>query len=466
MGRNDRRGPPLRVVQTEPRAIAGVDPPNDLAREQVILGCCLADGQAIHRICDVLTTEDFWAASHKRIFAAMIAMTSDGIAIDPVAVGAWLDDRDELQRAGGRVYLAELLNCPTAMTTLEQHARAVVEMGVMRRWISAMQYAVADAYHALPVAGPLWRDQQLARLTTIAQQGAPGGSVSARDGVRRVAAKIGSLRQGEITGLATGFLELDRKTGGFRAPQVYLLGGESGGGKSALAHCLAMNVASTPTLFDTGERRGSGVAIFSAEMNDEEVFERMAYGRSRVDSNRMNNGTADNADFQRFYAALEEVQELPIEVDPETSLTPLKLRGKLRAMKAKLDRAGAVLRLVVVDYVQLMDVDGEPDPDKREQELSRIGKSIKLTAELFGVPILVLTQLNNEGTPRDSKALLMHAQNFWVVEWSGRKNVNIPGAPRGPLDARINVRKARHGGKGTCPTFFHDRFTLFTDEGS
>lgn len=466
MARNDRRGPPLRVVQSEPRAIAGIEPPNDVQREQVILGCCLLDPQAIHRVCDLLLAEDFWAGSHKRIFAVMLTMAGDGIAIDPVGVAAALDARDELQRAGGRAYLLELMNMPTAIATLEQHARGVAEMGVMRRWIAAAQHAVAEAYHALPVAGPLWRDQQLARLTTIAQQGAPGGSVSASVGARRVSAKLQALRPGEITGLSTGFLELDRLTGGFRAPQVYLLGGESGGGKSALSHCLAMNVASTPTLCETGERCGSGVAIFSAEMDEDEVYERMSYARGRVDSKRITTGIATNEDFSRTYEALSWIDTLPLEVEPEKQLTPLKLRGKLRAMRAKLERAGAMLRLVIVDYVQLMDVDGEPDPDKREQELSRIGKSIKLTAELFGVPIVVLTQLNNEGTPRDSKSLLMHAQNFWVIEWTAKKNVKVPGAGQGPYDACIHVKKARHGATGRAPTFFHKRFTLFSDEGS
>lgn len=454
MSHHDRRQP-LRLVDAPARSVAGKLPPNDLPAERGVLGACIVDGSKLERVSNILEPKDFYADQHKKIFAAMLALAAAGKPIDPVSLRAQLDQEGRLSQVGGASYLLELMNEPSMAATIEHHAGVIAEHAVNRAFTAAMQEAQAEIYFAPGTTTRLWRDQVVARLNRVAQGRVSSGMVSIRDAAQATTTDVAKHERGTLMGLATGFEQLDKATGGLIAPQIYLVGGDTGGGKSAFAHCVAMNVARGP-----GPRRG--VAVFSLEMLAKEMSARCACAMGRIDWKRIVTGAAEGAELTRYFGALQEVGELPIEIDEDSSLTPLRMRGKLRSARSVFERDGEELALGIVDYVQLMSPD-DGGEDNTEKQLSAIGKALKLTAELFKIPIIVLTQLT-EGKPRDCKALEYHAPNFWIVEHHRRRRPMIPGVSDLPSDARVKIAKGRFVGDGSASTYFHKRFTLFTDE--
>lgn len=490
-----RRPQHLHAVPTSAHEIElltrGRVPPNDLDAEAAVNAAILLDPAAYQRVADSLRAEHFYSDANRWIFAAIEQLHAAELKIDIITVADVLRANGRIERCGGIEYLAQIVDKTPAVHHVEAHAAIVIEHAQQRRAIAKLGVLWALSYGPLDVPGVVWRDQAAAELNEIAQQGARSRAVSVGDAAQAVMNryKHAQQRPGEILGLPTGISAVDKATGGLHAPELTLVCGVEKKGKTSLAHSIALHVATTPridvseTIYGPTEERPEGwvdrretrvergVVIFSVDsMKSPEITERMICARRRLDSVKLKTGTASTRDWQELAAGLEEMQRLPILVEDDTSLTPLMLRAKLRAAVVDLRRRwGAELSLVIIDYVQLMTCDAIEPGMNEEQKLNRIGKSLLRTAEAFSVPMLVLSQLNAAGDTRDAKALQQHAQNKWVVNWKpAGKRVEVPGvAPRiEPHYATIDIQLTRNGKPGPCATYFHQTYTLYSDEAS
>lgn len=490
-----RRPQHLHAVPTSAREIelltSGRVPPHDLDAEGAVNGAILLDPTVFPRVADMLRSEHFYADANRHVYAAFEHLASAESKIDPVTVADVLRANGRIGVVGGIEYLATLADKTPAVVNIEAHAAIVLEHAQQRRAIAKLGVLWAQSYGPLDMPGVVWRDQAAAELNEIAQNGARSKGISVGDAAGSVMARYQTAQQrpGEIIGLPTGLAAIDKATGGLHAPELTLVCGVEKKGKTSLAHSIALNVAHNPRLevnetiygptdehpdvwVDRRETRVErGVVIFSVDsMKAPEIAERMVCARRRIDSVKLKTGCATPRDWQELSAGLEEMHRVPILVEDDTNLTPLILRAKLRAAVVELrKRWGAELSLVIVDYVQLMTCDAIEPGMTEEQKLNRIGKSLLRTAEAFRVPMLVLSQLNAQGDTRDAKALQQHAQNKWVVNWKpAGKRVEVPGiAPRAEAHyATIDIQLCRNGKPGPCPTYFHQTYTLYSDEAS
>jgi replicative DNA helicase len=456
------KGTPLRVVQGGQRNPAGRTPPNDLDEERAVLADVILKSDDLPIVRDILSIEDFFSPAHQIIYEAICSLADAGSGIDVVTVASWLRDRDKMKEIGGVTYLGELIDATPSLTNVESHARVVLDKSRIRKMIATAQAIAAEGYGDVGEDVQEWVDSASSRIWTQAQSAREDALVTIGDAADQALDKASKYEPGKITGTSTGIRELDELTAGVHGGEVALLTAPTGGGKTSLATSIAMNVAA----------EGGGALIFGMEMQREELGLRLCCSAGRVNLNKHRLGQLDLDDFRSLYAAAEWLKQIPLIIDDTPSLTPTQIRGRvervIRMLEMRKEPIG--LKLIVVDYLQLMDGLTEfrrEEPHATvEQGVDYCSKQLMRMAKETGTSVLLLSQLTDDGKIRYSRGPSMHAQTWIDIEKQEEQDRRWE-PTGGPLSRRLKIRKQRHGPDGvTIDLLWYRNYALFSGESS
>lgn len=366
-------------------------PPQNLDAEQMVLGAILIENDAIFNIATLLSPEDFYKDIHRRIFTVMLEMFERREAIDLVTLTNILKGRAGLEAVGGASYLATLVNLVPTAANIKHHARIVREKAILRRLIHASTDIVTQCYddtRTVDSVEELLNNAERS-IFDIAQKKIGESFSSLKSIVSDSFAIVEKLyeRKEMITGIPTGFVDLDNMTAGFQPSDLIIIAARPSMGKTAL--CL--NIASYAAL-----EKDKTVAIFSLEMAKEQLVIRLLGSEARVDAKNLRTGHLTERDWTPLATAAGRLSDAKIFIDDSSGLTVLELQAKARRLKAEHG-----LDLIVIDYLQLMR--GRGREQNREQEISNISRSLKMLAKDLKVPVVALSQLNRTAETRPGR---------------------------------------------------------------
>jgi len=418
-------------------------PPHSIEAEQAVLGGLMLDNEAWLLTAERLRPADFYRADHRLIYSAVEALANDNKPCDVVTLAETLEYRGELEAAGGLAFLASLAENTPSAANIAAYAEIVRERSVLRQLIRAGTDIGNSAFNPEGRNTDELLDGAERLVFEIADQRSRG-----RSGVRAIKDllvsaldRIDTLYQQDnpITGVATGFYELDGKTAGLQRSDLIIIAGRPSMGKTALAINFAQEAAIKSRL---------PVVIFSMEMQSEQLVLRMLSSLGRIDQHKMRTGKLEDDDWPRLTSAVTLLQDAKIFIDDTPSLTP----GDLRARCRRLAREHGI-GLIVVDYLQLMHVPGTKE--NRATEISEISRSLKSLAKELNVPLIALSQLN-----RHLRASGAIEQDADLIIFIYRDEVyNDASEHKGT--AEVNIGKQRNGPTGKVRLKFFGEYTLF-----
>jgi replicative DNA helicase len=430
-------------------------PPQNVEMEQSILGAILQNNDAIVRLADTLQEEDFYHDAHRWLFRAMLDLFQENVPIDVLTVNEWLKKKNRLDAIGGPAYLAELVELVPTAAHVDYHARVVREKSVLRALIRTATTIVADSYEADEDVAVLL-DRAERSILEISQGKATSGFVDLQSVLKDSFRQLESLsaRKEPITGLPTGFSDLDRQTAGLQSSDLIVIAGRPSMGKTT----LALNIAAY-----AGMRTGKPIAIFSLEMSKEQLALRMLCAEAKVDSAKLRTGFLAGSDWSLLTTAAGDLSgQANIYIDDTPMQTALDIRAKARRLRAEQGELG----LVIVDYLQLMQ--GRSRAENRQQEISDITRALKALARELQVPVVALSQLSRaveqRRPPKPQLSDLRESgaieQDADVVALLYRDDLyNEDSDERGV--AEVNIAKHRNGPTGTLRLAFRGEFTRF-----
>jgi replicative DNA helicase len=383
-------------------------PPHNNEAEQALLGAILVNNAAYHRVAEFLLPEYFADGVHGRIFAACGKLIERGQVANPVTLKNLFDQDGALAEIGGAAYLARLAAAVVTIINAEDYGRTIHDLYLRRQLITIGEDVVNDAYrHDLDHGAEQQIETAEKLLFDLAESGQMEGGFQAfhsalSDAI--VMAEAAFKRSGRITGVATGFIDLDKKLGGLHPSDLVILAGRPSMGKTALATNIAFNAAKMYRASKGEDGRivaedGAVVGFFSLEMSAEQLATRVLAEESTVPSDRIRRGDVSGDDFEKFVQASRHLAEVPLFIDDTPALTIASLRTRARRLKRQQG-----LGLIVVDYLQLMQ--GSRDgrgSESRVQEISEITRGLKSVAKELNVPVLALSQLSRAVEQREDK---------------------------------------------------------------
>lgn len=388
---NGNGRPHLRSV---PNPAAGLPPPNDLDAEASVLGAIMLDS-ALDKVADRLSAEDFYATANGKIFAAAKQLWSVGKPTDVVTVKGVLADWGELDRVGGVGYLAQLIDTTPHVSNVEAYADRVLEKARVRRMIAACQHVAAEGYSDVGEVSE-WLCNAEQRICDVTKLADVRAMVHAQQAMKATFERISkAVHEGRrLLGTPSGFDRLDKAMGGLTEGSLTILAARPGMGKSALALNIALNAAAA----------GFGVGFFSLEMTNDELVARMACSESRSSLKAFREGNVHPNDWPKLAEAAQFVSALPLWLDESSGVRPVELRAKVRRLASECQRLGKPLKLVIVDYVHLMDgSDLVGENATRDREIGKLTAGLKQLAKEAGVAVIALSQLSRALESRKDK---------------------------------------------------------------
>ena len=430
-------------------------PPQNVEMEQSILGAILQNNDAIVRLADTLQEEDFYHDAHKWLYRAMLDLFQENVPIDVLTVNEWLKKKDRLDTIGGPAYLAELVELVPTAAHVDYHARVVREKSILRALIRTATSIVTYSYEADEDVATLL-DRAERAILEISQGKATSGFADLQSVLKDSFRQLEDLnaRQEPITGLPTGFNDLDRQTAGLQSSDLIIIAGRPSMGKTTLALNIAAHV---------GMQTGRPIAVFSLEMSKEQLALRMLCAQAQVDSAKLRTGVFPQSDWQPLTRAAGDLTNRGnIYIDDTPMQTALDIRAKARRLRSEQGDLG----LVIIDYLQLMQ--GRSRAENRQQEISDITRALKALARELHVPVVALSQLSRaveqRRPPKPQLSDLRESgaieQDADVVALLYRDEVyNEDSDERGV--AEVNIAKHRNGPTGTLRLAFRGEFTRF-----
>src|SRR2546427_10200876 len=361
------------------RDYAGRQAPWSSEAEQAVLGAMLLDQDAALKAAELLDDTMFYREAHRLLYRAMTALTERGDVIDPVTLREELGKRGALDRAGGMEYLGSLIDVVPTAANVEYHARIVRDKALLRRLIEAATYIAQEAYEGRGLPSEVLDDAEH-RIFQAAQLRRTEEFSRLKELIWPTMGRVEQLQSGHgaVTGVATGFTDLDRLTAGFQRADPVLVAARPSMGKTA----FILNVVQHAAI-----EHSVGVGIFSLEMSKDQLVQRLPCWEGLEDAQRLRRGQLRDDDYPKLARAAGLLGTAPIWIDDSAALTPLAMRSKARRLKAEHDIA-----LVIVDYLQLMQ--GPGDVENRQQEISYISRSLKALAKELDVPVVAISQLS------------------------------------------------------------------------
>lgn len=435
-------------------------PPNSVQAEQALLGGLMLDKSAWDRVADRVSEEDFYRPDHRLIFGAIRALSERNEPCDAVTLSEYLEGRNELDQAGGLGYLASLVKDTPSAANVADYARIIHDRGLLRALIQAGNEIAASAYDTEGRQISELVDEAERKVFEIAEQGQRRGSgfVQLRQVLGKTIDQIDERYQNQeaVTGLSTGFDKFDELTAGLQSGDLIIVAGRPSMGKTTLALNIAENAA-------LNQSESQPTAVFSMEMSTEQLALRMISSLGRVNQAGLRNGRLTDEDWPRINGAIQLMQEAPLFIDDTPSLSPTEIRARARRLKRQHG-----LSLIVVDYLQLMQVTG--NTENRATEISEISRSLKALARELEVPIIALSQLNRSVEQRTEKKPIMSdlresgaiEQDADLIVFIYREEIYDKDTIR-KGQADIQIAKQRNGPVGDFVLTFQGKYTRFDD---
>ncbi len=460
-------------------------PPHDLDAEAAVLSAILLQPESFDEVAEILKPEHFYSDANRRVFDAIFELQRMQRAVDVVSVASYLRDKNRLQQIGGTAYLAQLTDATPFVANIETHARLIREKWRLRQVISVCQTVAAEGYGDCGETQP-FIDKAEQRLFEIARIPESSTIVALRDAVREAFHILteATKRGGGITGIPTGFTQLDRQCAGMHAGDLYIVAGRPGMGKTSFVLNVALNVAhvkanvedaAADDFADAAEDSAYAVAFFSLEMPKEQLAARLLASEARVSMSDIRKGTIQRDDWSRLTEAAARLSAMPMWLDDTPGLSLMDLRAKVRRLQAEISRStrdgrapAKKLGLVAIDYLQLMQ--GRRDAGSREQEISELSRGLKHLAKELQVPVIALSQLNRSVETRnlkDKRPQLSDLRESGAIEQDADAIMFIyrddyyNQDSEEPGIAEVIIAKQRNGPTGTIKTRFIKEFTRF-----
>ncbi len=428
-------------------------PPQNLEAEKAVLGAMLIDEDAIGAVIERLDSSFFYGASHQRIFDGIKGLYSDRRNVDIITLSDRLKSEGSLEMIGGATYLTELADSVPTAANVIHYSDIVKEKGVRRKLIRNATDIVTQSYSTeKPVEELVDEAERL--IFSIASANEKQQASSVRDIVKDAMARIDMLyrRKESVTGVPTGFYELDRMTSGLQSSDLVIIAARPSMGKSALASAIAEHAAIVKDL---------AVAFFSLEMSKEQLVMRMLCGQARVDASKVRTGHLAPSDWPLLTGASAKLSKIKYFIDDTPAISPLELRAKARRLKSQHD-----IRLIVIDYMQLMR--GNAKFENRQQEISEISRSLKALARELSVPVVALSQLNRAVEGRtDRKPQLSDLRESGAIEQDAdvvillTRDEMYEAKPENIGLADIIIAKQRNGPTGAFKVRFSREYVRF-----
>ena len=430
--------------------------PNNLDAERSVLGAILLDNNALNTAIETLRPDDFFLDQHRRVFTQMIALAEVQQAIDLITLTEELHRRGDLEAAGGAPYLASLADGMPKVSNVEHYARIVKEKALLRNLIHTTHNIQQRAFEGEDGADMIL-DNAESSIFELAEDRVKAGLISVKEIVRDNFERLEKIfKEGKsITGIPTGYVELDKLTSGFQPSELLILAARPSQGKTALALNLAENIAI---------RGGQPVAIFSLEMSKESLLQRLVASVAQIDAHKFRTGHLSRTDWSSMTEALGTISNAPLWVDDAGSISVLEIGAKARRLKR--DKG---LSLLIVDYLQLITARGRFG--NRQEEVASISRGLKGLAKELQIPVLVLSQLTraperDERGPqlsdlRESGAIEQDAD---VVMFIYRPHFFKAGAsPEEREETELRIAKQRNGPTENVKFVFRSRLTRFEE---
>jgi replicative DNA helicase len=368
-------------------------PPQNIEAEQAVLGAIFLEPEALTLASEILTPEDFYRTSHQKIFSVMLKLNDEGKAVDLITVTEELAAAKLLEDTGGVSYLSELAASVPTAANIEYYAKIVEEKSVLRRLIRTATGIVQDGYTREDEVTALLGEAER-RIMEVARRKKTGSFQHIKDILVQTYDHIEILhnRKGDITGIPTGFTELDRMTAGFQRNDLIIVAARPSVGKTAFALNIAQNVAT---------KTGENVAIFSLEMGAEQLVMRMLCAEGNINAQNLRTGSLTDEDWGKLTMAMGSLSNAGIYIDDTPGIRIADIRAKCRRLKQEQG-----LGMVLIDYLQLIQGSGRPG-ENRQQEVSEISRSLKALARELEVPVIALSQLSRSVEQRQDKRPMM-----------------------------------------------------------
>lgn len=354
--------------------------PHDLVAEQSVLGAIFINPEKLITVREFIEADDFYKYSHRVIFKAMVTLSDRNDAIDATTVRTILDDQDDLQNIGGISYLVDLVNSVPTSANAEYYAKIVAEKAMLRRIINRLTETVNQAYEGATESDEIIANAEKA-LVDVSEH-------SNRSGFRKISEvldvnfntlEMRSQQTSDVTGLPTGFRDLDKITTGLHPDQLIILAARPAVGKTAFVLNIAQNV---------GTKQNKAVAVFSLEMGAESLVDRMLAAEGMIDSHALRTGQLTEQDWNNVMIAQGALAEAPIYIDDTPGIKITEIRARSRKLSQEVEGG---LGLIVIDYLQLIT---GTRPENRQQEVSDISRQLKILAKELKVPVIALSQLS------------------------------------------------------------------------
>ncbi len=443
--------------------VFGKVPPQAVSLEEAVLGAIMLDKDALPIVLDVLQAESFYKEAHQHTYRAMLGLFEQTQPIDLLTVTEALRKAGTLESVGGAYYLVELTNRVASAANIEYHARIIAQKHIQRELIRTSTQVIKNAYEDTTDVFDLL-DQAEQGLFDITQNNLSRSYESMSSLSSKVLKQLEALKDKKdgLTGVPTGFTDIDRMTSGLQKSDLIILAARPGMGKTALTLSLAKNAAG---IFD------KGVAVFSLEMSNVQLVQRLISMEAEISGQKLRNGRLEDYEWQQLQSAIERMSELPIFIDDTPGINIFELRAKCRRLKMQHD-----IQLVIIDYLQLMSGGSSNQKGNREQEVSAISRSLKGLAKELNVPVIALSQLSRAvemrgGTKRpqlsdlresgsieqdaDMVAFIYRPEYYQIME--DEEGQSLKGI------AEVIFAKNRHGATETIKLKFQGEFARFSD---
>lgn len=435
-------------------------PPHSIEAEQSVLGGLMLDNQAWDKVADIIIESDFYRQDHQLIYQHISRLIEQNKPADVITVAESLENAAQLQHAGGLAYIGAIAQNTPSAANIRRYAEIVRERSIMRKLAQVSTQITDSAYNPAGRSAGDLLDEAESRIFEIAEQSAHGkqGFVDIQPLLKQVVERIEVLynrsNPSDITGIPSGFNDLDQKTSGFQPGDLIIVAGRPSMGKTAFALNIGEHVA-----LETSKP----VAVFSMEMGGVQLAMRMLGSIGRLDQHKMRTGQLNDDDWPRLTHALGKLNDAPIFIDESAGLNSLELRARARRLYRQYEGLG----LIIIDYLQLMSATS-PGSENRAAEISEISRSLKALAKELQVPVIALSQLNRGLEQRPNKRPIMSdlresgaiEQDADVILFIYRDEVYNPDTQDKGI-AEIIIGKQRNGPIGKVDLTFLGEYTRF-----
>jgi replicative DNA helicase len=422
-----------------------------------VLGAIFLDPEAIVKCSAMLTSDDFYRNNHQKIYASMLHLNANSNPVDVITVSQLLKQREQLDEIGGIGYLTNLANFVPTAANVEYYANIVEKSAVMRRLIRTATQIVSKGFAANEDVTDIL-DEAERKILEVSQRRSSGGFIPIKEALLDVFHRIDFLskQKGSITGIPSGFQDLDRMTSGFQKSDLIIVAARPSVGKTAFALNIAQNV---------GVRANQSVAIFSLEMSASQLVQRIICAEGNIDASKIRSGRLETEEeWDKLTLAIATLSEADIFIDDSPSITVADIRAKCRRLKVEKG-----LGLIVIDYLQLISGRGKSG-ENRQQEVSEISRTLKAIARELEVPVIALSQLSRSVEQRQDKRPMMSdlresgsiEQDADIVAFLYRDDYYDQESEK-KNSIEIIIAKQRNGPVGTVELGFQKQYNKFVN---